>query len=223
MKKNIMMRISAVLLLAVLLTTCVISGTWAKYVSQGSASDSARVAKWGVTVTVTGKEAFAETYDDVANGTSVVSIKADDPNTKENVLAPGTNGTLGSASIAGQPEVKVHVSFALEIELVGWEIDGEFYCPLVFACGSEKVDGTDPLYADNKDKFIEDIQKLVAASYDVHANTNLATSHIIYWEWAFSKDKAHDEKDTKLANLATDPTTAPKITATWNVSVTQVD
>ena len=47
MKKNTMMRIASVLLVAVLLSTCVISGTYAKYTSTVTTSDSARVAYWG--------------------------------------------------------------------------------------------------------------------------------------------------------------------------------
>ena len=44
MKKNKMMRIASVLLVAVILTTCAISGTFAKYVTSGNGSDNARVA-----------------------------------------------------------------------------------------------------------------------------------------------------------------------------------
>ena len=50
MKKNRMMRVASALLVAVLLTTCAISGTFAKYVTTESGSDFARVAKWGVNV-----------------------------------------------------------------------------------------------------------------------------------------------------------------------------
>ena len=54
MKKNTMMRIASVLMVAVLLSTCAISSTFAKYVSSDSATDTARIAKWGVEVTATG-------------------------------------------------------------------------------------------------------------------------------------------------------------------------
>ena len=46
MKKNKMMRIASALLVAVILTTCAISGTFAKYVTSTPGSDSARVAKF---------------------------------------------------------------------------------------------------------------------------------------------------------------------------------
>ena len=43
-----MKKFISLLLVAVMLTTCVISGTFAKYVTKDSANDSARVAKFGV-------------------------------------------------------------------------------------------------------------------------------------------------------------------------------
>ena len=46
MKTNKIMRIASGLLVAVLLSTCVISGTFAKYVSTYDGTDSARVATW---------------------------------------------------------------------------------------------------------------------------------------------------------------------------------
>ena len=67
MKKNKIMRIASVLLVAVLMSTCAISGTFAKYVTEGSSDDTARVAKWGVTIS--GKPAatnqmFNDSYKD---------------------------------------------------------------------------------------------------------------------------------------------------------------
>jgi len=47
MKKNKMMRLASALLVLVLLTTCAISGTFAKYTSSAAGEDIARVAYWG--------------------------------------------------------------------------------------------------------------------------------------------------------------------------------
>ena len=43
MKKNVMMRVASALLVAVLLSTCTISGTFAKYVTTSSGNDNAEV------------------------------------------------------------------------------------------------------------------------------------------------------------------------------------
>ena len=54
MRKNKMMRLASSLLVAVLITTSTISGTFSKYTTQDKASDAARVAKWGVELQVAG-------------------------------------------------------------------------------------------------------------------------------------------------------------------------
>lgn len=52
MKKNRAMRFASVILILTLLSTSVISGTFAQYVTTNSGSDTARVAKFGVTIEV---------------------------------------------------------------------------------------------------------------------------------------------------------------------------
>ena len=54
MKKNKVMRFASLLLIATLLTTSVISGTFAKYTTSDSAQDTARVAKFGVVAAIAG-------------------------------------------------------------------------------------------------------------------------------------------------------------------------
>ena len=70
MKKNVMMRLACFLLVAVLISTSAISGTYAKYVTSGQSTDSARVAKWGVTVTANGTT-FANAYNSLKPATVV--------------------------------------------------------------------------------------------------------------------------------------------------------
>ncbi|MBR6427468.1 MAG: hypothetical protein IKS28_06555 [Clostridia bacterium] len=112
--KNKMMRIASVLLVAALITTCAISGTFAKYVTKVSGEDSARVAKWGIILGVSGGEAFADKYKTDEVGTtempnvyegefSVVSSNED------KVVAPGTSSDdvepALTATVVGTPEV----------------------------------------------------------------------------------------------------------------------
>ena len=63
MKKNKMLRIASILLVVTLLSTCVISGTFAKYVTKAEGIDAARVAKWGIIVGVEGDSAFKTEYE----------------------------------------------------------------------------------------------------------------------------------------------------------------
>ena len=106
MKKNLMMRIAAVLMVCVLATTCGISGTFAKYVTSAETSDTARVAKWGVMLSVSGDGIFSEEYEE-GNKTVISS------NT-EKLVAPGTKNETGiTFTLKGQPEVAFKVTVGL--------------------------------------------------------------------------------------------------------------
>lgn len=108
--KNKMMRIASVLLVAALITTCAISGTFAKYVTKVEGTDSARVAKWGIVLTVDGN-AFAEKYaaEDEAYLEAKGEFSVVSSEEGEKVVAPGTNSELVKdnyvATVKGTPEV----------------------------------------------------------------------------------------------------------------------
>ena len=220
MKKNIMLRLSAVLLVAVLLTTCVISGTWAKYTTADTANDSARVAKWGVTVDVESSAFLTEYAANEDHGAITNTVVA-----TEKVLAPGTAGTLATVEIYGTPEVAVEVAVDLNITLSNWAVDVTnddtdnpvFYCPLVFAVGSNKVDGATCISEDDLKTKIEALVDAAATKYAVGENFDKDIT--LTWEWAFSTSDENDVKDTALGDLAV----APTISATIEASVTQID
>ena len=118
MKKNRMMRLASGLLVAVLLTTCAISGTFAKYVTSESGSDFARVAKWGVEVEAESFDMFTDAYetdDTTATFTGSYSVDSADG---EDVMAPGTSGSFANIAITGTPEVAVEVA-AIKAKLDG--------------------------------------------------------------------------------------------------------
>jgi hypothetical protein len=91
-----------------------ISGTFAKYTTSGSANDSARVAKWGVTITADGN-LFGTNYASNAADDNKNSIVASSTNVASadgtNVVAPGTKNQTGlTYSISGTPEVATQVT-----------------------------------------------------------------------------------------------------------------
>ena len=51
LKKNWTLRAAVLMLALVLITSCFVGGTFAKYVTSDNAADLARVAKWGVSIT----------------------------------------------------------------------------------------------------------------------------------------------------------------------------
>ena len=122
MKKNKMMRIASVLLVAVLISTCAISGTFAKYVTKTEGTDKARVAKWGILLTLDADELFAPEYeadDDSYEGTGDwegITVKADN---EDNLVAPGTEMKDGIvATVKGTPEVATRYALIIDTNKV---------------------------------------------------------------------------------------------------------
>ena len=231
MKKNVMMRFASLLLVMVLMTSSVISGTFAKYVTKGDSNDSARVAKFGVEITANG-DMFSQGYEDdkytsiTTEASASVWNKAGD----KDLVAPGTEGSMAQMTLTGTPEVDVRVSYAAEVEISdNWVVAGDTYFPLVI-----KVNGTPVSYAvdDDIDDIEQAIEDAIAAyTREYEHNTNLsgvgADSLAITWQWPFetganaSEIAANDVKDTALGDkaVAEDLTISVAVTTT----VTQID
>ena len=114
MKKNKRMRTASGLMIAALLTTSMISGTFAKYTTADAAQDSARAAKWGVNLGISGSlygdaYAGADSNTIVSNTDSSVTVKSSAAGT--DVIAPGTRNSNSGLHITlnGTPEVSTRV------------------------------------------------------------------------------------------------------------------
>ena len=231
MKKNRMMRLASVLLVAVLMTTCTISGTFAKYVTEGSAEDYARVAKWGVEVTPNGVM-FAKEY--AKNDDSYVKDNTVASSNEWKVVAPGTTGNMTEVQITGTPEVATRITYDATIVLTNWKLeDGTEYCPIIFTVeGIKYYIGNGSIH--NVDELITAVKTAIGnCKRDYEPKTNLAEKNkdfpTVSWEWEFEGDKADatlrgyqtDAKDTELGNLAVSRDTFVKVDIT--TTVTQID
>lgn len=224
MKKNIAMRVAAILFILTMISTCAFSTTFAKYVTSNNAEDSARVAKWGVTVTAYDNENNGLFITEYTGTESNITVRSNSSATEKEVLAPGTSGDFTHFDIKGTPEVRVRVTYDAELILTGWEVDGAEYCPLVIT-----VNGV-PYQMDGTNNTIAKLEEAVEAAIKSHTkeydpNTELTDSAqasdelAISWAWAYSTSDANDVKDTALGDLATAPTVSLNVTCT----VTQVD
>ena len=196
MKKNVMMRVASALLVAVLMTTCAISGTFAKYTTNKTGSDSARVAKFGVAIEANG-QTFAKSEEGTVN-----SVTANTVLSTENVVAPGMSGSMAKMTLTGTPEVAVKVTYAATFALSdNWVVDGDFYCPIII-----KVNGTPVTGYTSAAEFKTAVEEAINAySKEYAAGTVLsddavkAESLAVTWEWVFEGDNA---SDTKLGDKA---------------------
>ncbi len=120
MKKNKMMRIASILMVATLITTCAISGTFAKYVTKASGEDKARVAKWGIVLDISGSSVFAEKYaaTDEKYLAAEGKYSVESSVAGEKVVAPGTNAKEANgqlvAHVKGTPEVATRYALVVD-------------------------------------------------------------------------------------------------------------
>lgn len=230
MRKNRMLRLASALAICVLLTTSVISGTFAKYTTATTAEDTARVAKWGVTFANT-TGLFAESYKDTAITGSSATVKVGTTDVKK-LVAPGTNGTGLGITATGSPEVSYNVTIKLDdnasMPTLKYTKSGgttTSYAPVKFSVynGSSKLvenktldelkgifSGNNAIYtydvATRKYYFDVDLDGTIS---DTEKNAGVAAcpNIQIMWEWAYedsdnTKKALYDELDTILGNAA---------------------
>lgn len=212
MKKNKLFLLGLFVVFAAVLSLSLVSNTLAKYTSSKTGSDSARVAKWGIVMTVTGNDVL---YDDDTTTDDVVKFSV----SANNLAAPGTHQKLTTIALTGTPEVSYKITVDVDLNLQNWDISGVEYCPLVF-----NVDGTPISFNTNVADLETAVEKAIAAAI-AGGTGDSATDSTMYsggktytqtykagtavpasanavevnWTWAFLGD---NEKDTALGNQA---------------------
>ncbi len=223
MKRNYMMRFASLLLALVLVTCCVVSGTFAKYTTSGNGKDEARVAKWGVVISVVDDGDSKIVKENTASDTNETHISTQ----KElKLLAPGTKGDLVSVKVTGQPEVSVKVTIDFSLTLTGWNIDENTeYMPLVFTAkiGADapktyKIGTGSGEYKNITDLINQLETDIEKTNNDYQPDTLLENTFDLdlSWEWAFN---TNDTNDTILGNLKT----APTLNVSYTITVEQID
>lgn len=228
MEKNRMMRLASALLILTLLTTCMISGTFAKYTTQATGEDTARVAKWGVTVS-THTDLFAISYTNTNDNSGTVTVKSEGA---DKLVAPGTTGIGLGVTSEGTPEVSYEMKIKLNDTTVKMPslkytpkdaTDASIYEPVKFSVLNDTTlikgdmtladlitlfDGTKAIYkynvADGKYYVDSDGNGIIDTTTGLDACPNIQ----IKWEWAFEPGtddiaKAlNNELDTILGDTA---------------------
>ncbi len=158
--KNSMLRIASVLLVAVMLTTCMISGVFAGYsVSSAEVNVTAEVSVFGITATAT-----AGADEDL-------------------ILIPGGSGTLATVvidQVQGKTlAVPATLDYTGSISMTGFSDD---YCPIVFTVFGEEIKmggditTVDGLVAAVNDKIAAETASFDPANFQKYEKT-------IDWSW----------------------------------------
>lgn len=225
MKKNKIMRFASALLVLAMLTTCVISGTFAKYTTSTEGTDKARVAYWGF-------DQPAATTIDLFDGTyNNVVAASGDVDGFSNVVAPGTSKS--STFAFGYTNYKTDKITAPEVAYtfsVNPTITGDYDsldANANFKWTLQKTGAPVVRY----DTVAELLAAIKALSGDASGSKEYAAGQLptdftatgvtyaIGWEWAFSTDAAGDVADTAMGNAQT----LEHVNVTITVSATQID
>ena len=195
-QKNREKALVALLILAVLATGAFI-GTLAKYVTSGTVSDDAVVAKFGLNVPNV-IDLFSDSY---------TNVEADMDGKK--IIAPGTTGQY-TFVVTGTSEVAYKVSADITVT---YSEEWNDYAPLKFS-----VNGTD--WTDLTEFKVNLSNAL--ASETMAPGEEYTSTKTIYWEWPFYVSDEKDKSDTEMG-VAAATETAPKVTVSIEVTATQID
>lgn len=202
MKNNKTVKFMALVLFVTILAIILVSGTYAKYTTSATGSDTATVAKWSIKL---GDEDIAKSTEKTFAIDLFSTITNTDGSEEKNVkktdgtlIAPGTMGSFTLASLKNESEVNAKYS-------VTYTLSNESGVPLEFTTNK-----------DDESSWKSDFTA-VNVSNEALATDATATTATVYWRWAFTKDTARDTSDTTLG------TTTPTVTLTAKIDVEQAD
>ena len=199
------MSMFALLLAAVLVTSYSVSGTYAKYTSTYTASDSARVAKWQFSVNdknMTEEDFTFNLFNTVLDedGTEEGNILNNDGT----IIAPGTKGSF-DIKIANGSEVDAKYGIV-------FEMTNDATIPVEFSLDNatwvSQIENLNIADATTDEETGETVVN------QINKNGGEAT-HTVYWRWVFNGD---DTTDTNLGLVGTDT-----IEVTATITATQIN
>ena len=202
MKKNKMMRLASVLLVLTLLTTSVISGTFAKYTSTVTGSATATVAKWSFEVNDT--EIAANPANTVIFNLFDTSTNFDEAgnDVATGKIAPGTKGSFNfKVENTSEVSAKYTITFTTTFPTGITSDRFKFY--------SDEAMTQEITLADGK--------YTAANAVEIEVGDSEADTVTVYWQWTFGDDV----DDSAIGIAAQNGTTV--VTVTPTITVEQVD
>ena len=213
MKNDRITRFAILILALTMITLMIVSGTFAKYTSSATGSDTATVAKWSIKVgsgdgieiagssSTVSFDLFSTIKDEdggseadvagKASGTAVGSTSA-----TAKIIAPGTSGSF---DIIVKNESEVNATYSIAFESNNTSIPIEF-----------STDGT---------TWKSTLSEANVTNAAINMNS-AAQTRTVYWRWAYDVSAARDTADTNLGVAA--QTSPASVTLSATISATQV-
>lgn len=186
MKTNHAARLGALALALTLVSTCLMGGTLAKYVTEVTGTATATVAKWSFDAKNGDKSIATQEYKiDLGDTTNRVAYEGTD--IKEGVIAPGTEGSFAIVVDAKGSEVGLNYTIRFT-EANNIPDNLEFYSNSTYEASS-KIDN---LFSDSNVGFDGKIDA------SVNENDKSVTKNI-YWKWPYATAEG-DKVDTSAGS-----------------------
>ena len=197
MKDSKVVKFAILVLALVMVATILVAGTYAKYTSEATASDTVKVAKWSIKLgneDITGKSTIQNidlfgTILDTATDEAETNVKSG------KLIAPGVYGQF-TLSVQNASEVDATVNTELTLS--------QTTIPLEFST--------------DKSTWSSALPTIAQATLTPNTKTDDVT---VYWRWAYSTGEQGDANDTALGIAA--QTNAEQVTVSVKVTATQVD
>ena len=216
MKRSKTWLIASVLSILVVFCIGLVGTTLAKYVVGQITTEKARVARWGVVITVSEDSAFKTEYES-ENKEGTLSVKS---SSTDRLVAPGTADTKGMIfSIKGKPEVATKIDVIMDVKSDGFVDD---YHPIVFTLKQTQSASGTPM-----DTVVGTLSEVEAAfekwaeTAYFNPNTDLENEFKLTWQWNY--DNGVDSRDEVIGALAAHGEngdyTAENEGVTWSVDI----
>jgi hypothetical protein len=195
MKRSKTWLIASVLSILVVFCSGIVGSTLAKYVVGKMGIEKARVARWGVTITILDESAFKTEYESESLA-GTISVKS---SSEDRLVAPGTSDIEGiTFTIRGKPEVATKVDVNMNVNS---DVFLDDYHPIVFTLEQTKSASGAPI-----ETVVGTLSEVKAAleswalSAYFDANTNIETEFKLTWSWEY--ENGVDDNDETLGSLA---------------------
>lgn len=195
-RSSMMVRLVAALAVTMMFTMCFVGGTFAKYTSSATGTDSATVAKWDIKVggtNIATNDTFTFDLFKTIKDSNGSDVESDMSPVDGTIIAPGTRGSF---DIVIKNDSQVNATYAID-----YTVTTTNNIPVKFS-----VDGTN---------WFDDINYLDVRS--VAINMGATATVTVQWMWEFERIDG-DTQDTTLGSAA-----SATLTVSAAVSAIQVD